>query len=301
LADPRTGRNGRTKEEREGDDVGGSSHLERLRARTGAPRIAAIPKDVLDALNSGAIETRNLVEWLAIDPRKLLGAILPGIGLARETPSILADVDAVASEGVSRRTKRIGAILHDVLRTHARRAAIFEKLAAHGSDVVRSLAAYALSHDASLDLPRRLAATRRFAADPHMSVREAAWDSMRPHLVLDLEPAIRLLRAWVRDRDANVRRCAIEATRPRGVWTAHVEALKKDPEPARPLLEPVRSDESLYVRNAVGNWLNDASKSRPDWVRRLCARWTRESRTPETAHVVRRALRTLRKRGGGEE
>ena len=108
-------------------------------------------------------------------------------------------------------------------------------------------------------------------------------------------PAIRLLGPWVRDPDAGVRRCAIEATRPRGVWTTHVEALKRDPEPARPLLEPVRSDPSLYVRNAVGNWLNDASKSRADWVRALCRRWSNESRTPETAYVVRRALRTLAK------
>ena len=63
------------------------------------------------------------------------------------------------------------------------------------------------------------------------------------------------------------------------------------------LLEPVRSDPERYVQNAVANWLNDASKSRPDWVRGVCERWERESPTRETAWIVRRGLRTLRKAG----
>jgi 3-methyladenine DNA glycosylase AlkC len=126
-----------------------------------------------------------------------------------------------------------------------------------------------------------------------MAVRECAWDSFRPHLAKDLARGLRLLRRWVKDADAGIRRCAVEATRPRGVWTEHIEALKQDPAPGLPLLEPLRSDPSGYVRNAVANWLNDASKSRPDWVRAVCRRWARESRTPETRAIVRRALRTL--------
>jgi 3-methyladenine DNA glycosylase AlkC len=148
--------------------------------------------------------------------------------------------------------------------------------------------------DGRLPLERRLALARRFAADPHMAVRECAWDSFRPHLARDLARGLRLLRAWVADGDANVRRCAVEATRPRGVWTEHLQPLKEDPEPGLPLLEPLKSDESDYVRKAVGNWLNDASKTRPDWTRSVCRRWARESRTPETRAILRRALRTLR-------
>jgi 3-methyladenine DNA glycosylase AlkC len=148
--------------------------------------------------------------------------------------------------------------------------------------------------DERLPLAKRLDLARRFAADPHMAVREAAWDSFRPHLAKDLARGIRLLRAWVKEPDANLRRCAVEATRPRGVWTAHLEALKRDPEPGLPLLEPLKSDPSGYVRKAVANWLNDASKSRPAWTRAVCRRWAKESRTPETSAIVRRALRTLR-------
>jgi 3-methyladenine DNA glycosylase AlkC len=147
--------------------------------------------------------------------------------------------------------------------------------------------------DERLAFAKRLERARRFAADTHMAVRECAWDSFRPFLARDLPGALRLLRPWVHDKDGNVRRCAVEATRPRGVWTEHLEALKDDPEPGLPLLEPLKADPSDYVRRSVANWLNDASKSRPEWTRAVCRRWEKESRAPETRWIVRHALRTL--------
>jgi 3-methyladenine DNA glycosylase AlkC len=263
--------------------------------------MADIPRDVLAALNAGEIETKTLVEWLAIDVAALLRAALPEVVLEVETRAIVAEWSRFAGEGVTRRVKGAGAALHGALAGSSRRAAILDRLARHPSDMARAFSCYATGADASLGLEARLAAARRFAADGAMSVRECAWDAMRPHLAADLERGIRLLRPWVGDADANVRRCAVEATRPRGVWTAHIEALKRDPEPARPLLEPVRSDASLYVRNAVGNWLNDASKTRADWVTDLGGRWSRASGTAETAYIVKRALRTIRQGGSGRE
>jgi 3-methyladenine DNA glycosylase AlkC len=79
------------------------------------------------------------------------------------------------------------------------------------------------------------------------------------------------------------------------VWCAPLAALKAEPWRAVTLLQPLRADPSLYVRNSVANWLNDASRTQPAWVEDLCARWSRESATPETGYIVRRALRTLRK------
>ena len=150
---------------------------------------------------------------------------------------------------------------------------------------------------ASLTLDARLEAARRFAADRNGSVRECAWDSFRPYLANELSRGLKLLEPWVEDLDPNIRRCAVEGTRPRGVWTAHIEALKRDPELGLAILEPVRSDPSRYVQRAVANWLNDASKSRPDWTLSVCKRWTEGSATKETAWIVHHALRTLRKKG----
>ena len=177
-----------------------------------------------------------------------------------------------------------------------RRSEIFEALASHKSDMVRAWAAFMLAADQNLNLAGRLEATRRFAADHSVAVRECSWDSFRPYFAADMAQGFRLLESWVLDADPNIRRCAIEVTRPRGVWTAHIEALKEDPEPGLVLLEPVRSDPSRYVQRSVANWLNDASKTRPDWVRMVCVRWTDESPTKDTAWTVSRALRTLRKK-----
>ena len=256
--------------------------------RKGASRIADIPLDVLDALNHGELETVTLVEWLAIDMPTLLRHALEDVGA--EAPSALARAEAVRGEGVTRRLKAIGAALQEEVPD------AFDRLASHRADMVRAWAAFMLAADEQLDLEERLERTRRFAADPSVAVRECAWDSYRPFLIADLDRGLELLRAWVDDRDENIRRCAVEGTRPRGVWTSHIEALKREPERGLPLLEPVRSDPSRYVQRAVANWLNDASKSRPEWVREVCARWSAESPTASTAWIVNSALRTLRKR-----
>ncbi len=260
--------------------------------------MSEIPPAVLRALNEGREETRTLVEWLAIDPATLLRHVLRDIGLGREAARLGRAFAPHRGTGISHRTRVVGRILHDGLPA-ARRRAAFARLSKHPSDTARAWAAYMVGAHGKLPLGRRLDLARRFAADRHMAVRECAWDSFRPYLARELPRALRLLRPWVRDRDKNIRRCAVEATRPRGVWTEHLQPLKDDPEPGLPLLEPLKSDPSDYVRKAVANWLNDASKTKPAWVRAVCRRWAKESRTPETVWIVRRALRTIGPRGPG--
>ena len=256
--------------------------------RKGASRMADIPPDVLAGLNRGELETVTLVEWLAIDMPTLLAHALRDAGV--EAPAALARAEAVRGQGVTRRLRAIGAALH------AEVPAAFEPFAGHRADMVRAWAAFMLAADDELDLADRLEASRRFAADRSVAVRECAWDSFRPYLARQLERGLLLLSTWVLDPDENIRRCAVEATRPRGVWTAHIDELKRRPELGLPLLEPVRSDPSRYVQRAVANWLNDASKTKPEWVRAVCARWIDESRSAETRWIVQSALRTLRKR-----
>lgn len=82
-------------------------------------------------------------------------------------------------------------------------------------------------------------------------------------------------------------------TRPQGVWAKHIAALKENPEMALPLLEIVKSDLSKYVQDSVGNWLNDAEKSQPEWVLQVCRTWEEESRTKETMRILKRAQRSL--------
>jgi 3-methyladenine DNA glycosylase AlkC len=50
------------------------------------------------------------------------------------------------------------------------------------------------------------------------------------------------------------------------------------------------------VRDSVGNWLNDASKTQPEWVTRICSDWQKQSPTRDTAYIIRRATRSLRKK-----
>lgn len=268
-------------------------------SRTGANRRSAIPSRLLTAMNKGEAESITLVEWLAIDQGKVAQAVLPQIGFSEdETAAVVAGHKDIRNAGIMLKTRTMAASIHRILaaRPTNQREPLWERVAGWpGSDVVREWGALAVTEDIGLSMERRWELARRFAVDSNMNVREIAWLSLRPYTMSDLQEAIRLFKPWAIDGHEGMRRCAIEGTRPRGVWCFHHPVLKKDPSPALALLDKVKSDPSRYVRNAVGNWLNDASKSRPDWVRALCSAWKTMSPTPETAYIVKRGLRTLKK------
>jgi 3-methyladenine DNA glycosylase AlkC len=248
--------------------------------RKGASSRAAIPPETLLALNAGRIAAATLAEALAVDHAALLRAAVPGVpaeGLA-----------ALAGAGITRRMAAAADLLLAHLGPEGAAA-----LAGHPSDTVRGWAAFMAGRAPGPDLARRIAALRPFADDPHFGVREWAWLALRPLVAADSAAAIRLLVPWTAEPSANLRRFAVEATRPRGVWAAHITALKREPSPGLALLEPLRADPAAYVQDSVANWINDAAKDRPDWARALCARWRAESPTPATLRICTRALRSL--------
>lgn len=227
------------------------------------------------ALDTGREEARTLAECLAVDHAALLRAVLPGCPPAR--------LEGFAGLGITRRM----ALAADILTAEAGAAAA--DFARHPSDTVRGWAAFMLALRPGLDLGERFHGLRALADDAHFGVREWAWLAMRPHVAANPAAAIEALVPWTREASERLRRFAVEATRPRGVWCAHLPALRADPSPGLALLEPLRADPQRYVQDSVANWLNDAAKDRPDWVRAVLARWEADA----ARRILRRAARSL--------
>jgi 3-methyladenine DNA glycosylase AlkC len=250
-------------------------------AARGATRVADVPGGVLAELNAGRAQTRTLAEMLAMDLRVLLRVVVGGV-----TEQELEGVAAPA--GITRRMQHAGGVV--LARCGLGGTG---RLASHPSDTVRGWAAYAVALAPGLSLAERVARVRPLADDPHSGVREWAWLALRPRVAEGLDEAIALLTPWTSEATPNLRRFASEITRPRGVWCRHLEALKADPSAALCILERLRDDPSRYVQDSVANWLNDASKSTPGWVRGVCERWGRSSGSARTARIIRRGLRTM--------
>ncbi len=250
--------------------------------RTGSLKPTDVPIDVLDRLNSGTIETVNLAECLAVDFAILMEHVVPELATVARSRIRSAD-------GITKRMTAMGKLLLEHLG-----ASGAEQFAAHPSDTVRGWSAYLLAAIPDLSLAERSNAMRSLADDRHFGVREWSWLAVRPAVAERIDEAIPLLMPWVSDNSPNIRRFAIEVTRPRGVWCAHIPKLKENPEMGLLLLEPVRADASRYVRDSASNWLNDAAKSQPEWVKMVCCRWQLESNVPETKKLCNRALRSFK-------
>ncbi|MFM2305138.1 MAG: hypothetical protein RLZZ135_2551 [Cyanobacteriota bacterium] len=253
-----------------------------MATRKGSLKLIDVPIDVLDRLNSGVIETVNLAECLAVDFATLMAQVVPELATV-----VINQIQP--SDGITKRMATAGKLLFEHLGAEGVR-----DLAAHPSDTVRGWAAYLLAAIPDRSLEQRLSSIRSLADDNHFGVREWSWLAVRPYVAAQIDEAIPLLMPWVSDNSPNIRRFAIEVTRPRGVWCAHLPKLKKNPELGIHLLEPVRADESRYVRDSASNWLNDAAKSQPEWVQMVCDRWQLESNVLETRKLCTRALRSVK-------
>lgn len=262
--------------------------------RKGARSIKDIPPDILDQLNRGEIETANLTEWLAVDQRLLLENLLLQNDRKEYLLPVLDNVDKLKKQTVNSINETIGIGLLN-LAVKNKDDEFLLKLPAHKADLVRCWAAYTIGRNRDLQLKEKLDRIQSFAADSHFGVREICWMTVRPDIARNLEESLSLLSEWTVHDNENVRRFASESTRPRGVWCEHIDALKQNPGLGLEILDPLRSDSSRYVQDSVGNWLNDASKSQPEFVVEICDEWLRESPTKETQYIIKKALRTLKK------
>lgn len=247
-------------------------------------RMSDITPERLEVLNSGNAETTVLTECLAVDFAKLMQDAFPHI-----SERTCCEMTGAAKTGI---TNRMALAAQLLLREDN---IPLSELSTHTSDMIRGWACYSIAQQNMLSLPEKLEQIRSLADDSHFGVREWAWLAMRGDIIAQPELSFALLQPWTDDPSDKIRRFACEAVRPRGVWCAHFNLLKTQPELALPILEALRNDPAIYVQDSVANWLNDASKTTPQWVQELCARWLRESPTPATARICKRALRTINK------
>ena len=242
-----------------------------------------VPAQRLRALNSGSAAATHLAECLAVDFTALLQVVAPAL-----EPEALQCMRDASGKGITQRMALVARLLHEAGQGDPAR------WQAHVSDTVRGWACYLIGSDAGATLPAKLRAMRPLADDPHFGVREWAWLALRADIVTAPLQALEYLQPWTQEASPYLRRFACEALRPRGVWATHIALLKRHPEHALPLLEALANDPERYVQDSVGNWLNDAGKTQPQWLRAVCARWQYEHHSDANAYIRKRALRSLR-------
>jgi 3-methyladenine DNA glycosylase AlkC len=263
--------------------------------RKPAKRIAEIPEEVLKTLHAGAIQSKNLAEWLAVDRLKVLDSIIS----ERTHASLDVRQLSAAKRELGESTREVTALkqsmaMGNAISQHCRVGEeLWKWMSTHTSDIVREWAAIVVGLDKQLTFSKKLVWIKPLADDDNAGLREIAWLALRADVAADPIAAIKSLVPWTGSRAERLRRYASEITRPRGVWTSHIPLLKEQPELGLPILQPLFSDDSKYVRDSVGNWLNDAAKSHPDWVTSLIQDWKTNSPTKETAAIAKRAMRSL--------
>lgn len=241
-------------------------------------------KERSDLINQGLIETKNLAECLEVDFLKLYSAIFTDIN-----NTLRNEIKDLVKIGILKRMKQTAQI---ILREHGEN--VIKKLTIHPSDTARGWAAFMIGQIPNISLKKRMEMIKPFADDLHFGVREWAWMAVRPHIAEDLEKSIKILLAWSQGPSFRVRRFSIESIRPRGVWAEHINILKQNPEMAMPILNVLKSDPERYVQDAVANWLNDASKSQPKWVKKISKEWNEQSQSDSTKYITKRAQRSMK-------
>ncbi|MEK6451377.1 MULTISPECIES: DNA alkylation repair protein [unclassified Myroides] len=261
-----------------------------MEKRKGARSMKDIPTAILEQLNRGEIESANLTEWLAIDKLLLVENVLADLKRTAYIPIVLDGIAGLKKVTANTINQSVGHTLYQLSKERGDKE-LFGLLKNHKSDSVRCWATYFIQYNKEMLISGKLKAISDFARDTHFGVREISWMAVRQDIIENLEESLNLLQEWTKDGNENIRRFASEATRPRGVWATHITELKVNPSLALPILEVLKADSSKYVRDSVGNWLNDAAKDNPLFVKEVCDEWMRENGSKETAYIIKKGTR----------
>jgi len=122
--------------------------------------------------------------------------------------------------------------------------------------------------------------------------------AVRPFIINHEERMMAQMYAWAKHENEHVRRLASEGCRPALPWAQALPKYKKDPSPILPILEQLKTDDSVWVRKSVANNLNDISKTHPDLVVSIARDWY--GKNEHTDWIVKHGCRTLLKKGNRE-
>jgi len=235
----------------------------------------------------------DFADWLALDRQTLFATIVGQLKLNDDTETCSLCTDELLLQSGIKPSLVIGNWLSHRIKIGDE---AWRFLASHSNDIVREWAAIVVGLTDNITFARKLAWIKPFADGEHSGLREMAWLALRTDVIRDPILAIRCLVPWTGSRNERLRRFAAEVTRPCGVWSSHIQQLTDQPELGLPILEPLMADDSVYVQDSIGNWLNDASKSRPEWVKATTDLWLSRSGSSNTQSIVKRAMRTVEKR-----
>lgn len=90
---------------------------------------------------------------------------------------------------------------------------------------------------------------------------------------------------WSDEKDPNIRRVSSEGLR--GV-------ARRNPGKILPVIEKLKTDDSLYVRKSVAAILRAISKKNPEFVVDLCRKWAK-LKNKNTNWIIRRGIKKLSK------
>lgn len=161
----------------------------------------------------------------------------------------------------------------------------------HEVSEVRFLGALVLGLIAHLDKKYLQYLREVYCTDEDWRVKEAtakAFDSYCENV--GYENSIGVIRDWMTDSNANVRRAVAEGLR---VWTSR-PYFKYNPSIAIDILNILKEDNSLYVKNSVANCFSDIGKSYSDLVLNNFSTW--DVNNENSRYIIKHGCRHLIKK-----